>query len=112
MPEFNAALPSVLKWSVGENKFNEDGKNPKSLSLFIPLESIDALAAHLRAMAQDSAKVRSGKVWDYSANEQKEVQGLYLNAKGKENNGDSFGNINPAALTAAAKSTPSSDLPF
>ena len=109
MAEFNAALPSVLKWSVGENKFNEDGKNPKSLSLFIPLESIDALAAHLRAMAKDSSKVRSGKVWDYSANEQKEVQGLYLNAKGKENNGDSFGNINPAALTAAPSNN---NLPF
>ena len=111
MADFNAALPSVIKWSVGENKFNEDGKSPKSLSLFIPLESIDALAAHLRNMSKDSSKVRSGKVWDYNANEQKEVQGLYLNSKGKENNGDSFGNINPAAL-GMAPVTNDDALPF
>ena len=47
MADFKGALPSVIKWSVGENKYDEDGSNPKSLSLFIPAASIDALAAHL-----------------------------------------------------------------
>ena len=50
MADFKGALPSVIKWSVGENKYDEDGSNPKSL-LFIPAASKHALAAHLSAMA-------------------------------------------------------------
>ena len=98
MADFKGALPSVIKWSVGENKYDEDGSNPKSLSLFIPAASIDALAAHLSAMAADSAKLKTGKIWDYSKNEEVEVNGVYLNAKGKSGESGDFGNINPAAL--------------
>ena len=100
MSEFNAALPSVIKWSVDKNKYDQDGKFPKSLSLFIPKESIAAFAKHLTAMAIDPDKVRSGKIWDYTANAEVEVEGVYINAKGKTGQYGDFGNINPASLLA------------
>lgn len=114
MSDFQAALPHVIKWSVGNNKYNEDGSNPKSLSLFIPRESISALAAHLQAMAADSEKVKTNKIWDYSSNAEVEVEGVYLNAKGKTGEYGDFGNINPAALSnAPTQQLVSSDaLPF
>ena len=95
MSDFQAALPRVIKWSVKDNDFEDKEKNPKALSLFIPCESIAALASHLTAMAADSKKLKTSKVWDYDNNEEVEVQGVYLNAKGKE---DLFGNINPRSL--------------
>jgi hypothetical protein len=115
MADFKGALPSVIKWSVGENKFDEDGSNPKSLGLFIPAASIDALATHLSAMAADSAKLKTGKIWDYNKNEEVEVSGVYLNAKGKTGEYGDFGNINPVALgNAPTQQQPvtSEDLPF
>ena len=98
MAEFNAALPSVIKWSVGQNKYDEDGSNPKLLTLFIPKKSIAAFAAHMAAMAIDPDKVKTGKIWDYTANEEVEVEGIYLNAKGKAGQYGDFGNINPVSL--------------
>ena len=119
MSEFNAALPSVIKWSVGQNKYDQDGSNPKSLSLFIPKESIAAFAAHVTAMGLDPEKVRSGKIWDYTANAEVEVDGIYLNAKGKTGQFGDFGNLNPVALSntpteqpAVAAVAAGSDLPF
>ena len=98
MSDFKAALPAVIKWSVGENKYDEDGSNPKTLSLFIPSASISALAAHLQKMAADTDKLKTGKIWDYNSKAEVEVEGVYLNAKGKSGQYGDFGNINPAAL--------------
>ena len=112
MADFKAALPSVIKWSVGENKYDEDGSNPKSLSLFIPADSIDALAAHLAAMAADSEKLKTGKIWDYNKNEEVQVSGVYLNAKGKSGEYGDFGNINPVSLGNAPTQALPADLPF
>ena len=106
MAEFKAALPAQIKWAVKDNQFDEEGANPKALSLFIPLQSIEALAAHLRAMAADSEKVKTGSVWDYSNNKAYETQGVYLSAKGKDGEWGPFGNINPALLAAASAPVP------
>ena len=62
MSDFQAALPQVIKWSVKDNEFDDKEKNPKSLSLFIPQESIAAFAQHLTAMAADNSKLKNGKV--------------------------------------------------
>ena len=99
--EFKAALPAQIKWTVKDNQFDEGGANPKALSLFVPLQSIEALAAHLRAMAADAEKVKTSSVWDYSSQKALEVQGVYLSAKGKEGEWGTFGNINPTLLAAA-----------
>ena len=100
MSDFQAALPRVIKWSIKDNEFDDKEKNPKSLSLFIPQESISALASHLTAMAADSEKLKNGKVWDYENNQEVEVQGVYLNANGKTGEYGDFGNINPALLAS------------
>ena len=98
MSNFQAALPQVIKWSVSDNEFDDKDKNPKTLRLFIPKESIAAFAQHLTAMAADSAKLKNGKVWNYDNNQEVEVRGVYLNAKGKSGEYGDFGNINPALL--------------
>ncbi len=108
---FNAALPRVIKWSVGENRFAQDDldeqgqpKFPRSLSLFIPTESITALANHLMDLA-DRQQV-PGKIWDYTNNEEIEVHGVYLNAKGKQGEYGDFGSLNPVALGGASAAPP------
>jgi hypothetical protein len=106
MADFNPALPIQLKWSVNENKFDDNGKNPLALSLFIPAESAFALAQLIMDSAEDLAKTKTAKVWDYTKNEEVEVQGFYINGKGKQGrdgDGSSFGNINPVAKSNAPK---------
>jgi len=102
MSDFKAALPNVIKWSVKDNEFDDKEKNPKTLSLFIPRESIPYLAKHLAAMASDSQKLKTGKVWDYDNQSEVEVTGIYLNAKGKTGEYGDFGNINPSLIAANA----------
>ena len=100
MPDFNPALPKQGTWSVGENKYDQDGKNPKQLTVFLPLESVHAFANHLMNMADDNSKVKKGKVYNYATQQKDEVDGIYLNLKGKAGNDGAFGNINPAALNS------------
>ena len=101
MSDFNPALPKQVKWSVGENRFDQDGKNPKSLSLFIPLESATAFANYVNAVATDPDKIKKGKVWDYSLQTEVEVDGVYINGKGRDGQYGAFGSINPAAANPA-----------
>ena len=104
--DFQAALPFPIKWAVNENRFDDNGKNPLALSLFIPAESAFALAQLIMDSAEDSAKTKTAKVWDYTKNEEVEVQGFYINGKGKQGrdgDGSSFGNINPVAKANPVK---------
>lgn len=98
MPEFTPQLPKQGKWSVGENKYDEDGKNPKMLSIFIPEESIDGLSRYLQNMR---SKLKAGKTYNYETRENEEVQGIYLNFKGKSGEYGDYGNINPASNDSA-----------
>ncbi len=101
MSDFNPALPFQLKLSVNENRFDDNGKNPLSLSVFVPAESAFALAQLIMDSAEDSSKAKTAKVWDYEAQAEKEVTGFYINGKGKpgcDGNGTSFGNINPVKV--------------
>jgi hypothetical protein len=100
MADFQPALPVPVKWSTGENRYDTAGKQPRSLSLFIPRESAVALANYIINTADDSEKLRTGKVWDYQKKAEVEVEGFYLNGKGREGNGGDFGTINPAANNA------------
>ena len=51
-------------------------------------------------MADDNTKVKKGKVYNYETQQKDEVDGIYLNLKGKAGNDGAFGNINPAALNS------------
>ena len=111
--DFQAALPFPIKWAVNENKFDSDGKNPLALSVFVPAESAFALAQFLLDTAEDPAKTKTAKVWDYSKNEEVEVQGFYINGKGKPGrDGDrtSFGSINPAKPANSSSNLKAEDI--
>lgn len=98
MADFKPALSLPIKWSVGENQFNDDGKFPKSLSLSIPIEIIPALCSHLMALEADSSKHKEGKSWDFKEKKEVNVDVVYLNGKGMEGEYGDFGNINPVKI--------------
>lgn len=100
--EFKAALPRAVKWSTGENRYDTAGKQPRSLNLFVPLESAYAFAQYIMNTAEDASRHKSGKVWDYETKAEVEVQGFYINGKGREGRDGDYGTINPAAAAAAA----------
>ncbi|MFS6818237.1 hypothetical protein AAF134_02320 [Synechococcus lacustris Tous-12m] len=111
--DFQAALPFPIKWAVAENKYDEDGKYPLSLSVFVPVDSAFALAQYILDTAEDPIKTKTAKVWDYSKNEEMEVKGFYINGKGKhgrDGDGASFGNINPSKAITSAKSNSAEDI--
>ena len=116
--KFDAALPHPIKWSVGENPYNEDGKYPRSLTLTIPVDSIIDLANHLMDLRDDESKIKSSNVWDYKNNEEKEVDVIKLYSKGMEGQYGSFGNINPQKTEAQRealenrKLSTSQEIPF
>lgn len=100
--DFKAALPRAVKWSTGENRYDTAGKQPRSLNLFVPLESAYAFAQYIMNTAEDASRHKTGKVWDYEAKAEVEVQGFYINGKGREGNTGDYGTINPAAAATAA----------
>ena len=101
------ALPSPLKWSVQDNRFDDSVRNPKALSVAIPLESIPALIDHLMKLESDKSKHKTIKAYDFDSNEETEITAIYLNGKGKDGEyGGPFGLINPAKIAT------DSDLPF
>lgn len=106
MPEFNPALPRPLKWSTGNNKYDQSGKQPRSLSLFIPRESAVAFANYILSTADDNEKQRTGKIWDYERKAEVEVEGFYINGKGREGNDGDYGTINPTAVAALPAGMP------
>lgn len=117
---FVSALTHQLKWSVGENRFDTDGKQPKQLSLFITQESILELASYLQRLAGESDKLKAGKVWDFENKKEIEVQGFYLNGKGQTGQYGDFGSINLQQIPGSSATPPTqavaaavpSDCPF
>ena len=110
MSDFKAALPRPVKWSVGENRYDQTGKNPMALSVFVPLESVHALANYLMNLADDESRHKTAKLWDYDQRAEVEVTGFYINGKGKVGRDGSFGTINPQSTRADAKAM--EEIPF
>ena len=97
--EFVPAFPFPIKWSTGENTFEDSERNPKTMGLAIPVESIPAVISHLMALEADTSKHKQGKVWSKENGEEKKPV-VYLNGKGRESQDGSgyFGNINPRKI--------------
>ena len=116
--KFDPALPYPIKWSVGENSYDEDGKFPSQLALAIPIESIPAFCDYLMSLGDNRDKVKTNRVWDFSKKEEVEVDVVWINAKGKDGNYGAFGNINPQKTEAQRqalddrKISASEELPF
>ena len=49
MADFNPALSLPIKWSIGEDRFNDDD-DAKVLTLTIPVASLDQFIDHLKAL--------------------------------------------------------------
>jgi hypothetical protein len=104
MADFVPALTHQIKWSVGENRFDTEGKQPKQLSLFVTKQSILELASHLTKLAGETDRIKTGKVWDFAKKEEVEVEGFYLNGKGQTGQYGDFGSINLQQIPS--KTTP------
>ena len=117
--KFQPALPYPIKWSTGENSYDEEGKFPQQLALAIPVESIPAFCDYLMSLGDTNDKIKTGKVWDFSKKEEVEVDVVWINAKGKDGttrNG-AFGNINPQKTEAQRQAqdgrrSSSEEIPF
>ena len=59
----------------------------------IPEESIDGFCRYVQNLR---SKVKPGKSYNYETKSNEEVQGIYLNFKGKTGEYGDYGNINPA----------------
>jgi len=94
MADFVPALTHQIKWSVGENRFDTEGKQPKQLSLFITKQSMRELASYLTKLAGETDRIKPGQVRDFAKKEEVEVEGFYLNGKGQTGQYGDFGSIN------------------
>lgn len=98
MSDFTPAFPKPCKWSVGDNQYDQEGKNPKKLSVFIPLDSVHAFCNHLMTMADDQQLHKDGKVYNFQTKANESVKGIYLNCNGKDGDYGAYGNINPKKI--------------
>ena len=53
MADFNPALPLPIKWSIGDDRFNE---GQQVLSLTIPVDSVTHLIEHLNTLSRSKSK--------------------------------------------------------
>ena len=95
MPDFNPALKLPIKWSIGDNGFDDDDDS-KVLTLTIPIESLDEFIDHLKALSY--TKQKQGEVYDFKKKEKVKTQCIYINAKGIDGQYGLFGNINPQKI--------------
>ena len=106
MADFNPALSLPIKWSIGEDRFNDDD-DAKVLTLTIPVDSLNQLIDHLKALSY--TKQKQGEVYDFKKKEKVKTQCIYVNAKGMDGQYGLFGNINPQKI----EDVPTTDeLPF
>jgi len=54
-------------------------------------------------------KTKTAKVWDYENKKEVEVEGVWINAKGKEGQDGDFGNLYPKFIEGANSSD---EIPF
>ena len=102
--QFNPALSLPIKWSIGDDRFNE---GQQVLTLTIPVASLDQFIDHLKALSY--TKQKQGEVYDFKKKEKVKTQCIYVNAKGLDGQYGLFGNINPQKIEDA----PTTDeLPF
>jgi hypothetical protein len=77
------------------------------------------MAQYLLNAADDPERQKTTKLWDYDKKAEVEVEGFYINGKGRQGNDGDFGTINPAAtkslnqgLTTQESKAVSGEIPF
>ena len=95
MADFNPALSLPIKWSIGEDRFNDDD-DAKVLTLTIPVDSLDQFIDHLKALSY--TKQKQGEVYDFKKKEKVKTQCVQIYSKAMDGQFGVFGNINPQKL--------------
>ena len=91
--QFNPALPLPIKWSIGDDRFNE---GQQVLSLTIPVDSVTHLIDHLQNLVDQKAK--DGEVYDFNKKEKVKTQCVQIYSRAMDGQFGVFGNINPQQL--------------
>ena len=78
MADFNPALPLPIKWSIGDDRFNE---GQQVLSLTIPVDSVTHFIDHLQNLVDQKAK--EGEVYDFNKKEKIKKSLSFLKNKAK-----------------------------
>ena len=91
--QFNPALPLPIKWSIGDDRFNE---GQQVLSLTIPVDSVTYFIDHLQNLVDQKAK--DGEVYDFNKKEKVKTQCVQIYSRAMDGQFGVFGNINPQKL--------------
>ena len=101
MADFNPALPLPIKWSIGDDRFNE---GQQVLSLTIPVDSVTYFIDHLQNLVDQKAK--EGEVYDFNKKEKIKTQCIQIYSKAMDGQYGVFGNINPQKLESVNEELP------
>ncbi len=96
MADFNPALPLPIKWSIGDDRFNEGQQVLSLTSLTIPVDSVPYLTEHLMNLIDKKAK--DGEVYDFNKKEKVKTKCVQIYSKAVDGQFGVFGNINPQKL--------------
>ena len=102
--QFNPALPLPIKWSIGDDRFNE---GQQVLGLTIPVDSVTYFIDHLQNLVDQKAK--EGEVYDFNKKEKVKTQCVQIYSKAMDGQYGVFGNINPQKIE---NSPSTNELPF
>ena len=91
--QFNPALPLPIKWSIGDDRFNE---GQQVLNLTIPVDSVTHLIDHLQNLVNTKAK--DGEVYDFKTKKKIRTQCVQIFSKAMDGPYGVFGNINPQKI--------------
>ena len=101
MADFNPALPLPIKWSIGDDRFNE---GQQVLSLTIPVDSVTYFIDHLQNLVDQKAK--EGEVYDFNKKEKIKTQCVQIYSKAMDGPYGIFGNINPQKIESVDEELP------
>ena len=102
--QFNPALPLPIKWSIGDDRFNE---GQQVLGLTIPVDSVTHLIDHLQNLVNTKAK--ENEVYDFKQKKKIKTQCVQIYSKAMDGQYGVFGNINPQKIE---NSPSTNELPF
>ena len=99
--QFNPALPLPIKWSIGDDRFNE---GQQVLSLTIPVDSVTHLIEHLNTLVD--LKAKDGEVYDFNKKEKVKTKCVQIYSKAVDGPYGIFGNINPQKIESVNEELP------
>ena len=106
--DYIPALSKQITYQTDANRFHDEskqGSKPRSLSIFIPQQSILELAEYLKRLSTEDSKLKTGKVYNFETREKEELKGFYLNGRGFDGENGEFGAINLQQIPASDRNS-------